>query len=199
MLKPANLIILAILAIGAMVGISSYNKLVSADLRVDKTVSQWQNQLQRQSDLLPNLMRTVQGFADQEKGVFTGVAEARAAAQSVSKVDPTQIANNEALQRQVIDAQAKIGAAFAKIAAARESYPELKSNRQFEALFAELSGTQNRITNARTDNINAVNDYNQNVRFFPGKVLASLFGFMQKPNFQASEAAQATPTIDFRR
>lgn len=171
------------------------NRLVLTDQKVERSIGLWQSQLQRQADLLPNLANTVQGAASHERGTQTAVAEARSQATAISKIDPTKIANDPNLQRQLLEAQSSVGRAVLQVNAAREATPNLQAVELFRDLTKEISGTQNRITQARNDTVNAINEYNTQVRMWPMALFATVFGFSLRPNFQAS--TQATPEIKF--
>ena len=138
--------------------------------------AQWaevENQYQRRSDLIPNLVATVQGYAKQEKDVLTAVTEARAKATSIH-VDAADLTDPEKV-KQLQDAQNALSGALGRLLAVSENYPELKSNQNFLALQAQLEGTENRISVARKDYIAAVQAYNTELRTFPGVFWASTF------------------------
>jgi LemA protein len=155
------------------------------------------NQYQRRADLIPNLVETVKGFAAQEQQVFQQVTEARARVGSI-QVTPELANNPEALKR-FQDAQASLGGALSRLIAVAENYPQLKSDAQFTALMAELSGTENRIAVARNRYIKSVQDYNVLVREFPVNLTAMMFGYKTKPNFtvENESAIAKPPTVDF--
>ena len=177
---------------------STYNGLVNKDERVKQTYAQVQNVMQRQADLIPNLVETVKGYAGHESATLKAVTEARSALTAVAKLSPDQLAANPELQKQLIEAQANMGRQLISLNAVREAYPELKANRQFLQLMAELTGSQNRITVERRNNQLAVQDYNGTVRRFPGSFIAANHGFTAKPYFEASaEAAAGPPKVKF--
>ena len=181
----------------ALWSVGSYNGMVGLDENVNQTYAQVQNVLQRQAELIPNLVETVKGYAAHESGTFQKVTEARNQIAAVAKVDPRELANNPDLQRQVIDAQKEIGQALVRLTATREAYPDLKANTQFTTLMAELAGSINRVTVERRKNQIAVQEYNQAVRVFPRVVFASLFGFKTKPYYEAAASSQTAPTVKF--
>ena len=156
-----------------------------------------QNNYQRRADLIPNLVATVQGYAKQEKDVLTAVVEARAKATQV-RVDASQLTDPDKI-RQFQEAQSQLSGALGRLLAVSENYPDLKSNQNFLALQSQLEGTENRITVARRDYIDAVRAYNTELRTFPGLVWASTFFRANKPmvEFAAGEAAQTPPQVKF--
>jgi LemA protein len=162
--------------------------------------SRWadvQNNYQRRSDLIPNLVATVQGYAKQEKDVLTGVIEARAKATQV-RVDAGDLTDPDKL-KQFQDAQSKLTGALGRLLAVSENYPDLKSNQNFLALQSQLEGTENRITVARRDYIAAVRDYNLTLNTFPSMLWAMTAFRGNKPmaEFTASDNAQTPPTVKF--
>ena len=156
-----------------------------------------ENQYQRRTDLIPNLVATVQGYAKQEKDVLVAVTEARAKATSIhlDAGDLTDPAKVKALQ----DAQSALSGALGRLLAVSENYPDLKSNANFLALQSQLEGTENRIAVARRDYIAAVQAYNTQLRTFPGVIWASTFYSANKPmaEFTAAPDAQAAPKVKF--
>ena len=152
-----------------------------------------ENQYQRRSDLIPNLVATVQGYAKQEKDVLTAVTEARAKATSIH-VDAADLTDPEKV-KQLQDAQNALSGALGRLLAVSENYPELKSNQNFLALQAQLEGTENRISVARKDYIAAVQAYNTELRTFPGVFWASTFFRANKPmaEFVATRALKRRP------
>lgn len=181
----------------ALWSVGSYNSLVGTEERVNQSYAQVQNVLQRQAELIPNLVETVKGYAAHESGTFQKVTEARNQIAAVAKVDPRELANNPELQRQVIDAQKEIGQALVRLTATREAYPELKANTQFAFLMTEMAGSINRVSVERRKNQIAVQEYNQAVRVFPRVVFASIFGFKAKPYYEAAATSQTAPTVKF--
>jgi LemA protein len=171
-----------------------YNTLQVQDEATKSAWSEVVNQYQRRADLIPNLVNTVKGFAEQEQAVLVGVTEARAKATQIT-VDP---ANPESL-KQFQAAQSELSGALSRLMVTVERYPELKSDQNFRDLQAQLEGTENRIAVARNRYIQAVQDFNVTVRSFPSNLTAMLFGYKVKPNFTVeNEAAIARPpTVDF--
>jgi LemA protein len=156
-----------------------------------------QNNYQRRADLIPNLVATVQGYARQEKDVLTAVVEARAKATQV-RVDASQLTDPDKI-RQFQEAQSQLSGALGRLLAVSENYPDLKSNQNFLALQSQLEGTENRITVARRDYIDAVRAYNTELRTLPGVLWASTAFRANKPmvEFAAGEGAQTPPQVKF--
>jgi LemA protein len=156
-----------------------------------------QTQYQRRSDLIPNLVSTVQGYAAQERGVLVDVTNARASATQV-KLDPSMLSDPQAFQR-FEQAQNTLGGALSRLLVANERYPELKSNENFLALQSQLEGTENRIAVARRDYNEAARQYNTTLVTFPGVLWAKTMYSSYKPMnlFTASGQAQSAPTVNF--
>ena len=152
---------------------------------------------QRRADLVPNLVATVQGYAQQERTVLTQVTQARASATQTT-IDPSKLTDPQAMQRYQA-AQNQLGGALSRLLVVVEKYPDLKSNENFLALQSQLEGTENRIAIARRDYNEAVRDYNTTLKVFPtvfwAKTMYSSYQPMQP--FEASEAAQTAPTVSF--
>ncbi|MEZ0539401.1 LemA family protein [Fibrella arboris] len=188
------IIFVVVAALLGMYGCSSYNGLVDKDTNVDKYWSQVQTQYQRRADLIPNLVRTVQGVANFEKSTLQGVIEARANATSI-KLSADQLTPENIQKFQA--AQDQLGGSLSRLLAVSENYPQLKATQNFSELQAQLEGTENRIAVARNDFNTAATDYNKSVRSFPNNIFAGIFGFPRKGLFEASAAAQNAPTVDF--
>jgi LemA protein len=174
-----------------------YNDLQRGDEGVKAAWSEVINQYQRRADLVPNLVATVKGFADQEKEVLTRVTEARARVGQI-QATPELVDNPEAFAR-FQEAQRDLGGALSRLLVVAENYPQLKSDANFRDLQAQLEGTENRITVARNRYIKSVEAYNVTVRSFPTNLTAMVFGHKAKPNFTVEdEKAIATPPkVDF--
>jgi LemA protein len=158
--------------------------------------SEVQNQYQRRADLIPNLVETVKGFAAQEREVLTAVVEARAKA-SLVKVDASTI-TDPAKFKEYQDAQNQLSGALGRLLVTVERYPELKSNANFLALQSQLEGTENRVTVARRDYIQAVQAFNTEIRTFPGVIWARLFwGAKAMETFAATAGAERPPAVKF--
>ncbi len=166
----------------------------------EQAKAQWaevQTQYQRRSDLIPNLVATVQGYAAQERGVLVDVTQARASATQV-KVDASTITNPAAFA-QYQQAQDKLSGVLGRLMMINEKYPELKSNENFLALQSQLEGTENRIAVARRDYNESVRSFNTELRTFPGVFWAKTMYSAEKPMnlFAASDTAQSAPTVNF--
>jgi LemA protein len=156
-----------------------------------------QNLYQRRSDLIPNLVATVQGYAAQEKSVLTAVVEARAKATQI-KLDASDLTDPAKLKA-FQDAQNQLTGVLGRLLAVTENYPDLKSNANFLALQSQLEGTENRIAVARRDYIEAVRVYNTELKTFPGVLWAATFFRGNKPmaEFTANDTAQTPPQVKF--
>ena len=174
-----------------------YNSLQQQDEGIKASWSEVLNQYQRRADLVPNLVNTVKGYAQQEKDVLLGVTEARAKVGSIN-VTPDMV-NDEAKLKQFSQAQGELSGALSRLLVVTENYPQLKSDTLFRDLQAQLEGTENRITVARNRYIAAVQEYNTNVRSFPTNLTAKMFGLTVKPNFtvENEKAISAPPKVDF--
>jgi LemA protein len=171
------------------------NTIPTLDEQVSAAWAQVQNQFQRRADLIPNLVETVKGYAQQEKEVLTEVTEARAKV-SQMQLPPDILTNQEAL-RQFEQNQAQLGGALGRLMVVVERYPDLKSNQNFLALQSQLEGTENRIAVSRRDYIQAVQAYNTEIRTFPGRFWAMVYGAEPKANFTASAGAEQAPRVTF--
>ena len=158
-----------------------------------------QNQYQRRADLVPNLVETVKGYAAQEKDVLTAVTEARSRATSI-QLSP-DIVNNPELFAKYQAAQGQLSQALGKLLSITENYPDLKSNQNFLALQSQLEGTENRITIARKDYIEAVQTYNTELVTFPGRLWAVTMYSSYKPaaTFAADAGDEKAPQVDFNK
>ena len=188
---------LAAIVIGLSVSACGYNNIPTLEESAKAKWADVQNQYQRRSDLIPNLVATVQGYAKQEKDVLTAVVEARSKATSI-KVDASTLTDPEKL-KQFQDAQSQLSGALGRLLAITENYPDLKSNQNFLALQSQLEGTENRITVSRKDYIESVRLYNTELKTFPGLLWAMTFFRGNKPmaEFAAVEGAQAPPQVKF--
>ena len=187
---------LALIAVLMLSG-CGYNTLQSGDEQVKAAWSEVLNQYQRRADLVPNLVATVQGFANQEKEVLTRVTEARARVGSI-QATPELVDNPEAFAR-FQQAQGELTGALSRLLVVAENYPQLKSDANFRDLQAQLEGTENRIAVARNRYIKAVQDFNVTVRSFPTNLTAMVFGFKTKPNFTVENEKEIAkpPKVDF--
>src|SRR6185436_8760255 len=163
----------------------SYNTFVSKEESIKAQWAQVENQLQRRNDLIPNLVETTKGIAQQEKDVFGQIADSRAKMAGAKTPEQTIQAANEQ------------SAALGRLLVVVENYPQLRSSESFNRLMDELSGTENRIAVERMRYNERVQDYNTSRRQFPSNITASLFGFKEYPLFNAPPAAEQVPKVNF--
>jgi len=189
---------LLILAVSGLSG-CGYNTLQSQDEGVKAAWGEVLNQYQRRADLVPNLVNTVKGFAQQEKDILLGVTNARAKVGSIQATP--ELVNDPAAFSKFIAAQAEMTSALSRLLVVAENYPQLKSDANFRELQAQLEGTENRITVARQRYIRAVQEYNTTVRSFPSNLTAMMFGHKVKPSFTVEDekAISKPPTVDFSK
>ena len=188
------LIIVGIVIVLAAMFVKPYNKMVQKDEECSKAWANVENAYQRRLDLIPNLVKTVQGAADYEKGTLTEVIEARAKATSV-QVDPSNLTEESIAKFQA--AQDQLSSALSRLMVVVERYPELKANENFLELQAQLEGTENRIAVERGKFNETVNDYNSYIRRFPNNIIAGMFNFVKKGYFKATEGADKAPDVEF--
>ena len=188
------IIVLALIAIIALWGVKSYNQFVTAEENVETAWSQVENQYQRRSDLIPNLVNTVKGYAAHEQTTLEQVIAARAQATAI-KLDAAQMTTDQI--QAFNDAQGQLSMALGRLMAVSEAYPDLKANQNFLELQAQLEGTENRITVARNTFNEQAKAYNVLVRRFPKSIIAQMFGFEKKPYFEAETGAEKAPTVEF--
>lgn len=184
--KIAIIVIAIIILLGVFL-VGGYNSLVSLEQTVNSAQSNIDTQLQRRSDLIPNLVNTVKGYAAQEKDIFTDIANARSKLAGASNVTDKANADND------------LSNALSRLLVVVERYPDLKSNQNFRDLSVQLEGTENRIAIARQDYNTAVTNYNTKRRKFPSNIIASIFGFKEKPLYKASTGAEQVPSVDFSK
>jgi len=187
---------LLILAAASLSG-CGYNDIQRSDEQVKSAWSEVLNQYQRRADLIPNLVNTVKGIMAQEQQVLIGVTEARARVGSIQATP--ELLNDPAAFQRFQEAQAGLSGALSRLMVVVENYPQLKSDRNFNELQAEIAGTENRIAVARNRFIKAVQEYNVLVRQFPVNLTAMIFGYQTKPNFTVEDekAIAKPPTVDF--
>lgn len=175
-----------------------YNSLTRQDEEVKAAWADVTNQYQRRADLIPNLVRTVKGYANQEQQVLIGVTEARAKQAGSIQLTPELLNNPESFAK-FQAAQNQLSASLKSLFAVAEAYPDLKSNENFRDLQVQLEGTENRITIARQRYIDTVRGFNTTVRSFPTNLTAKMFDFQVKPNFTVANEQEiaAPPTVDF--
>ena len=165
----------------------SYNTFVGQEESIKAQWAQVENQLQRRNDLIPNLVETTKGVAQQERDVFGQIAESRAKLSGATTPEQTMQAANEQ------------SSALARLLVVVENYPQLRSNEQFSRLMDELSGTENRIAVERMRYNERVQEFNTARRQFPSNITASMFGFKEYPLFNAPPEAERVPKVDFGR
>lgn len=189
--------VVALIVATGLGGCGAINQVPTLEERAKSAWSEVQNQYQRRADLIPNLVETVKGYAQQEKDVLIGVTEARAKASSV-KVDASTVSDPQAFKAYQ-DAQNQLSGALGRLLVTVERYPDLKSNQNFLALQSQLEGTENRIAVARRDYIGAVQAYNTEVRTIPGRWIAAILYPDAKPmeTFTATPNAERPPNVKF--
>jgi len=193
-----TLIVLGVIALIVIIMFSwvkgIYNGLVTNEEKTKQAWAQVENVYQRRSDLIPNLVETVKGYANFEKSTLVDVISARAKATQVT-VDPTKLSPDQIQKFQ--GAQAGLSSSLGRLMVVMERYPDLKANQNFLDLQAQLEGTENRIAVERMNFNKVVQDYNLTVRQFPGNMLAGMFGFQQKGYFQAEAGANKAVKVKF--
>ncbi len=186
-----------VIFVGSLSG-CGYSSLTRQDEDVKAAWSEVVNQYQRRADLIPNLVRTVKGYANQEQQVLIGVTEARARQAGSIRLTPELLNDPDAFAK-FQAAQSQLGSSLKSLIAVAEAYPDLKSNENFRDLQVQLEGTENRIAIARQRYIDAVRNFNATARAFPTNLTAKMFDFQVKPNFTVAneQAIAAPPTVDF--
>ena len=188
----AAVVVLLLIFGGCTVG--KYNTLVADSNEVENAWGKVQTAYQRRADLVPNLVSTVKGAAAHEANTLQAVTDARA---KVGTVNITADQLTEENLKKFQQAQNELSGALKSLLAVSEAYPNIKGTENFRDLQTQLEGTENRISTARVDYTNAVNKYNNSVMKFPGNIIAGMFGFEKNPQFQADEAAQTAPKVEF--
>ena len=186
-ISPVLIIVISVVIIGLIMGgsyVATYNKLNTLDQQAEQAMSNVDTQLQRRSDLIPNLVSTVKGYANHEEAIFTELAEARTAMSSANTIAEKTEANN------------KLESALGKFNMIVENYPDLKASEQFSELQAQLEGTENRIAVARKDYNTAVTNYNTYRKSFFVNIFFSS-KYQDKELFKASEESKVNPTVSF--
>ena len=193
-MKKSTIITIVVVAIVAIWAITGYNGLVKADEAVTTAWSNVENQYQRRADLIPNLVNTVKGYAAHEKETFDAVVAARTRATQVT-------VNAENLTPEMLQeyqkSQGEVGAALGRLLAVAEAYPDLKANKNFLELQAQLEGAENRISVERRNFNEAAKKYNTSIRTFPRNILAGMFGFEKRPYFEAQAGVENVPVVQF--
>ena len=189
-----RIIIIAIAALFMAMGFSScgYNTMVSKEEAVSAAVGNLQTAYQKRADLIPNLVATVKNYAEYESGTLTAVVEARAKATQVT-LDAENLTEENLKAFQA--AQDEMSGALSRLLVTVEQYPDLKANQNYMELQSQLEGCENGIANARRQFNEAVQDYNTFIRMVPTNLIAKLFGFHQKPYFEASQGAEKAPDV----
>lgn len=187
--------VILVVAFGGCAGCGAYNGLVASDESVTQAWANVETQYQRRSDLIPNLVSTVQGAADFESETLEAVTNARARATSITLQagdlsDPARL-------RAFTEAQSSLGSALGRLLAVSENYPDLRATESFRDLQAQLEGTENRINQARRDYNAAVASFNTSVRRFPNSIIASMTGFERRASFEAEPGSENAPVVEF--
>ena len=199
LMKISKILASVFAGIALIAGVSScniYNNLVELDEQVSAQWAQVENQYQRRYDLIPNLVSTVKGAASHETELYTQVAEARAKAGGVIKVD-SNILEDEEKFAEFQKVQDSLGGVLQRLLSVTENYPELKTNQNFLALQDELEGTENRISTERKRYNDLAQKYNASIRKWPGVVIAGKMNFKAKPYFTAATQAATAPAVQF--
>lgn len=182
-------VILGVIALVVIILVSSvtstYNSLVSLETEVETKQAQISTQLQRRSDLIPNLVNTVKGYAAHENEVYTAIADARSKLAGADTVE------------ELSEADSQLSSALSRLLVVVENYPQLKASENFIALQDQLEGTENRIATARNDYNSAAKEYNSKIRKFPSNIFAGMFGFEKVDYFEAEEGAEKNPEVSF--
>lgn len=191
---PKWVIPVVVIGLLALWGISKYNGLVDLDQNVKSQWSQVENQYQRRSDLIPNLVNVVKGYATHERETLEGVITARSKATSTT-INASDM--DEATLKHFQQSQDALSSALSRLLVVAEKYPDLKANEQFLDLSKQLEGTENRIATARRDFNNAAQEYNTQRNKFPTVIVAGITGFRERPYFTAQAGSEVAPTVDF--
>ena len=200
MSKPISKGTIALIFFGAVIVVlvlgtlSSYNGLISKEETVNTAWSNLQSQYQRRADLIPNLVNTVKGYTSHENETLTTVVEARAKATSLM-VNAEDLTPQRA--KQIQEAQSELSNLVGRLLMVQENYPELKASEQFSELQAQLEGTENRIAESRRAYNESAKEFNVSVRKFPTNIVAGIFGFERKTQFEAQAGAEQAPTVNF--
>lgn len=192
----ALIAIVGLLVIGVLSVVGSYNGLVGKQQGVDAAWAQVLNQYQRRSDLVPNLVKTVEGSANFEKSTLESIVSARASVGRMT-IDASKAPAEAETLRKFQEAQGQLGSALQRLLVVAEKYPDLKASAGFRDLQAQLEGTENRVAVERGRFNEVVKDYNTDIRKFPTVLFAGMFGFQSKPYFQADAGAEKAPEVKF--
>lgn len=186
-MKKIPLILLGVLILIIFWAIGSYNQFITLNQKIDNQWAQVETQYQRRFDLIPNLVKSVEGVMKQEKQIFSDLANARTQYASAKTVD------------QKTAAASQVESSLGRLLVIVENYPQLKSNENVNKLMDELSGTENRIAVERKRYNDQITEYNMAIIKFPKSIMASMFGFEKRPYFEASKAAQNAPEVNFNQ
>ena len=198
-MKKLWIVLIAIIGLVVVLGMSvagSYNGLVGKQQGVDAAWANVLNQYQRRADLVPNLVKTVEGSANFEKSTLESVVNARASVGKVT-IDPNKSPEDPATLQKFQEAQGQFSSALSRLLVVAENYPDLKASAGFRDLQAQLEGTENRIAVERGRFNEVAKDYNTGVRKFPAVLFAGMLGFHPKPYFQADAGAEKAPEVKF--
>jgi len=196
-MKKSSIILISIVAALAVIflwGTSGYNSLVTLRENVNSQWGNVQSQYQRRSDLIPNLVSTVKGYATHESSTLEGVVAARAKATQVM-IDPKNLTPEKLQEYQA--AQGQVSAALGKLLMITENYPNLKADQNFLELQAQLEGTENRISVERNRYNDSAKEYDKSIKYFPKSIIAAFCGFTEKPYFEAEKGTEKAPSVKF--
>ena len=188
--------LLAFASFFSLSGCGTYNRLVALEQAVNKKWADVQSVYQRRADLIPNLVSTVQGAANFEKSTLTEVTNARASVGQV-KLDPSKAPTEAAELEKFQQAQGQLSAALSRLLVVSENYPQLRATEAFQNLQKQLEGTENRISVERNNFNTAVQEYNTALATFPTNMLNKMFGFKERPFFNAAPGAEKAPDVKF--
>jgi LemA protein len=189
-----TLITIAVAVLLVLYGVSKYNGMTTSSLEVETAWSKVETQYQRRADLIPSLVKTVQGVANFEKSTLTEVINARASATQI-KLSADDLSEENLAKFQA--AQSQLQGALSRLMAVAENYPQLKATANFSEFQAQLEGTENRIAVERNTFNDVVKGYNASILTFPANIMAGIFGFQKKAFFKADAGAEKAPEIDF--
>ena len=193
-MKKSTMIVIGVIVVAILWAVSAYNGMVGKQESATTALANVQATYQRRADLLPNLTKTVKAYAKHEKETFESVTKARTEATQI-KLDPESLTPEKLAAFQ--KAQGNVAAAFGRLMAIAENYPELKASENFKDLQVQLEGTENRINESRQLFNSAVQTYNVSVRRFPANIVAGMFGFEKKSQFEAESGAEKAPKVEF--
>jgi LemA protein len=196
-MKTGRIVLIVIIVVIVLLGFRGcrgYNNLVSLNEQVSRDWSNVENVYQRRADLIPNLVNTVKGYATHEQETFTKVTEARSKATSVT-IDASNMTDEDMKRFQA--AQGEVSSALSRLLAVAENYPDLKANQNFLELQSQLEGTENRIAVERRNFNTTAQSYNSTIKRFPTVIFAGMFGFKERPYFEAEAGSEKAPVVQF--